>query len=279
MAVILAALSSLLYGVGDFTGGLASRKISVFSVVFFSQTFGVSAALLFLLLTHSQIPLLQDLVLGAAAGIFGSAGLLLLYKGLAETQAAVISPTSGVVGTVIPTLFGLLLGEMPSTTLWIGYILCIPAIVFLAYERSSGSLKTGVNRALLLGFLAGLGFGAFFIVISRTGKDAGIWPLFAARITSLGMIFLTVKARRQKLKSGRALLPLLLLTGLSDMGANIAFLLASRRGMLILVSIVSSLYPAPTVLLARIILKQKLGPLKIAGLLLACAGIAFISLG
>lgn len=256
-----------------------SRRSPVFTVVALSQLCGIVLALLFLPFLGRAAPVLPDLLFGLGAGIFGSLGLLLLYKGLAENQAALVSPTSAVLGAVVPMSFGLLIGDSPSPAVWAGCILCLSAILLISKEKKGSAAYSYVRKGLAYGLASGLGFGAFFILLSRTGSSAGIWPLIAARTASISIVMISIKARKVSLKPVKGDILLIILTGLADMGANIAFLFAVRQGMLLLVSIITSLYPVPTVLLARFILRQKMGPARVLGLILACAGVACISLG
>ncbi len=279
MSVILAVFSALMYGCGDFAGGAASRKNSPFTVVLFSQIFGTAAALIAapLLGARSLVP--ADFLFGALAGLFGSFGLLVLYQGIAKTPVAVVSPVSAVVGALVPMAFGLMIGENPSAVVWIGSGLCIPAIVLLSYEKSGTLDSIGVRKGIVYGVLAGLGFGGFFIAISRSAPGAGLWPLIAARCTSMTAVFLVSLFKKNPLKPVSGSIGLVILAGLFDMGANITFMLAAQRDILILVSVLTSLYPAPTVLLARIFFGQRMGGQRVAGLLFALAGIACISVG
>jgi drug/metabolite transporter (DMT)-like permease len=224
----------------------------------------------------------MDLLWGAAGGLFGAAGLGFLYYGIGRGIVAVVSPLSALIGALIPMIFGLLAGEMPSPPAWFGAVLCLPATALLSLSSSSegtrGKDARGVGPSFLYGVLAGIGFGGFFITVSRSGVGAGIWPLLSARFFSIMTTGAFAIFLRSPISIAAGNRRLVLVTGALDMGANIAFLLASRSEMLILVTIVTSLFPAPTVLLARIFMGQKLGLLRTAGLCMAVAGIALIGL-
>ena len=142
----------------------------------------------------------------------------------------------------------------------------------------AGAGKGGVaRRAALLGLAAGVGFGFFFFAISRTAHDSGLWPLAAARATTITAVALYALFVSRPVRPTAAALPLLLLSGALDMGANIAFLLASRVGMLSIAAVVASLYPGPTVFLACLVFREKLTLARAAGLALALTGVALIS--
>ena len=276
MFTLLAALSAITYGCADFSGGLATRKSPVSAVVAWSQAIGIPVAILAAPLMGGSTPTLASWLWGAAAGLSGALGLSFLYKGLATGFAGVVSPTSAVTGAALPVMFGMITGERPGTLAWVGVVLALPAIVLLTAEKSE---RRGLARQSLYdGLLAGLGFGGFFILLSRTGNDSGLWPLVAARTASVPMLLIVTFSRKQSLVLNPGSRWQALGAGILDMLANIFFLLSSRSGLLIIASVITALYPAPTVLLHRIVLKERLGTLRILGLVLALSGIALISI-
>jgi drug/metabolite transporter (DMT)-like permease len=278
VAIILAGMSALMYGAADFCGGLGARKTPLFTVLLFSQLVGLVVAVAASLAMGLALPPARDLAWGALAGVCGVLGLGALYTALATTPVAVASPVAAVVGAVIPVVLGLTAGERPAVIAWVGIALAVPSIVLLtAGPRAAGSAGK-VRRAALLGAAAGLGFGLFFYAVSRTSSSAGLWPLVAARIATISIATLFSLVTRRPLTPTRAALPVVALSGALDMGANIAFLLASRAGMLSIAAVVTSLYPGPTVLLAVLVFRERLSGFRVAGLALALAGVALISL-
>lgn len=280
MALVLAGLSALLYGIADFSGGYAASRSRLLSVLVLSQLVGTAVALAALAVMGQGLPPSRDLAWGFTAGLAGSMGLFMLYGGIAKSVVAIVSPASALVGASIPVLFAVILGERPSTTALMGCGLCLPAIILLTWEADAGEYareSAGVKAALVYGVLAGLGFGIFFVSLSRSHPSAGAWPLVAARVASLSAFAVAMVMARQPFRVERSGLPASLIAGSADMGANILFLLATQSGMLSLVAIVTSLFPAPTVVLARIFLHQKIPPVRLAGLALSLAGVALIS--
>jgi drug/metabolite transporter (DMT)-like permease len=174
-------------------------------------------------------------------------------------------------------IYGLITGEMPSPLAWAGTAFCVPATVLLSVAGPPVGTG-GVRLSFLYGVLAGIGFGGFFIAVSRSSEGAGLWPLLAARCLSIMTVGALAFFLRRPVRIAPGNWGLVLFTGLLDMSANIAFLLAARAEMLILVTVVTSLFPAPTVLLARVLMGQKLGPARAAGLCMAIAGVALIGL-
>ena len=277
MAFILAGLSALFYGIADFAGGCAARRSRLLAVLLLSQLLGITVAGLALALLWPGPPRIQDLLWGLLAGLVGSMGLFMLYGGIARSIVAIVSPTSAVVGAILPVLLGVMLGERPTVTALAGCALCLPAVLLLTREPGGGEHDgKSVRTALVYGCLAGLGFGVFFAAISRASPGAGLWPLVAARVGSITASVLALAAARQPLRTERGDLAPTLIAGAADMGANILFLLATRSGLLSLVVIIVSLSPAPTVILARLFLGQRITPVRWAGLALALTGVGLI---
>jgi drug/metabolite transporter (DMT)-like permease len=280
MALFLAGLSALLYGIADFSGGFAARKSRTLSVLIFSQCIGIVLTLIVATtLCRSGIPPKIDLLWGMLAGITGSLGLFMLYEGIATSIVAIVSPASAVMGAFIPLLFaGIVLGERPSTLSLIGSIICLPAIMLLAREgKSERSEKGLIKPALTYGLLSGLGFGVFFISLSRCSSSAGLWPLLVAKVTSVIVTSIVMFSSRQSFKIECDGFVSVLVAGFADMGANVLYMLATRLGMLSIVVVVTSLFPAPTMILSRIFLNQKIPPVRLIGVALALIGIGLIS--
>jgi drug/metabolite transporter (DMT)-like permease len=277
VAILLAGLSALLYGAADFCGGLAARKSPLFAVLVISQAIGLLLAIAASAVLGVGLPPVRDLAWGALAGLCGAVGVATLYAALATTIVAVASPVAAVIGAAIPMLLGTATGDRPALLSWVGIALAIPAIVLL----TAGPMEKGgggkLRKAVWLGAVAGVCFGLFFSAISRTSAGSGLWPLASARITVVSLVLLFALFTRRSLRVSAYNLPMVVLAGLLDMSANIAFLLASRSGMLTIVAVISSLYPGPTVLLAWLVLREKMGRLRVAGLVLALAGVALIS--
>jgi drug/metabolite transporter (DMT)-like permease len=278
MTLLLSLLSALLYGVADFSGGSATRRNYVFSVMLLTQSAGALVALAAALLMGPSAPKSSDLAWGAAAGAMGFAGVAALYSGLAKHTAAIVSPLSALVGAILPAVFGAALGERPSGIALVGIALCVPAIAFLAYEKGETKDRAKLKASFLYGLVAGAGFGGFFIAISRTSSGSGIWPLLGARTATLLMVAAILLVGRKRFSVARVDLPAALFAGTADMAANVFFLLATRTGLLIIVTLVTSLYPAPTVVLARIFQGQRISFPRAVGIALAIAGVALIGL-
>jgi uncharacterized membrane protein len=279
MFLFYAIASAMFYGLGDFSGGYAASKSRVLPVLVVSQVFGLATAALALMLTRADLPSRADLLWGLAGGVAGAFGIVMLYRGIAGAVVAIVSPTAALLSSVLPLGVGLFLGDRPGIPALAGIGLCVPAIILL----SSGTAKGGADRrrvrsSLLHGLAAGLGFGLFYVALSRPGVNSGFWPLVAARSASISMALAVMLARREPLTIRKGSIVPAILAGVLDMVANILFVLASSSGMLSIVAIVVSLYPVPTVLMARAVFKERITPASGIGLGLSIAGLVLISL-
>ncbi len=277
MVVLFASLSALTYGAADFLGGFASRKNSSVTVVAWSQGIGLLIALLAVPLFGVSSVVREDLLWGIGAGIAGAIGVAFLYHGLANGLASIISPVAALTGAVLPVFYGIATGEQPPLLSWIGVALAFPAILLLSLERGGESAHR--LRSFQMGFLAGVGFSGFFILIAQTGDSSGMWPLVAARTVTVPLFLITLFVRNKPLQLFEGSRRYALTGGILDMGANIFYLLASRSGLMITAVVITALYPAPTVLLQRIFLGERITPVRIGGLVLAIAGAALIGIG
>jgi drug/metabolite transporter (DMT)-like permease len=278
VASLLALASALTYGTADFLGGLATRRSAILPVVVLSQAVG-TVVLLAALPFFEAVVGLGDLAWGAAAGIAGAIGLALLYRGLARGPMGVVAPISAVLSASIPVLVGVALGERPRWTALAGVALALPAIVFLSRPAAGDTGGSGVpiGRSVRIAIGSGLAIGAFLVFLGQAGEGAGLWPLLPARVASFGFLGVLALAIRSPLRPTRGSVPLIVGAGLFDMTANILYLLAVQRGLLSLVAVLVSLYPGSTVLLARIVLGDRLRRVQLAGLALAGVSVVLIS--
>ena len=276
MGLLLAGLSSAVFGFSDFMGGLASRRAPAIGVVLVGQIVGVLLLLGLLPLTGGE-PTAADLALGAIGGLAGTTGLLLFYRALADGVMSTVAPIAAIVGALVPLTYGLATGDDLTPMAAAGVLVGMAAIGLVSTSPEIAAEPTP-RRALVMAALAGIGFGVFFVFLSRTGDDAGLWPLLGARGASLPAVALAAALVRARLPRGRAEQWPAAASGL-DMIANAFFLLATRHAALSIVSVVGSLYPVTTVMLARIVLGEHLGPLRLAGLGAAAVAIALITRG
>jgi drug/metabolite transporter (DMT)-like permease len=276
VGVFLGGVSSLLYGVGDFLGGEGAKRVTAATVVLWAGVFSVPliAVFAFALGGNAEI---SDLWLGAAAGSAGALGLVTLFAGLGKGQAAAVAPAAAVLSGVFPLFVGVLAGERLSGLEWVGVAVAVPAIVLCSWVADPGEVPMG---GLWYGLAAGLGFGAYTILINLTSKGSGLLPLVPARAASMVVVAALSMIGVWSVSSFRAS-PLRIVAGngLLDVSGNVALLFALRAGSLGRVSIAASFYSAVTVLMARLINAEHLGNRQIAGLALTLLALAAIASG
>ena len=278
MAVVLALASAVVYGAADFLGGVASRRASVFGVVALSQVAGLVALLALLPWLGGRVEA-TDLAWGAAAGMAGAAGLVVFFRTLARGVMSVIAPVTAVTAAAVPVLVGLLGGNRVGAWAAVGIALALVAVVLVSAEGGLSALRSARPTTLAPALMAGTAFGFFFVTLDRTSDDSGLTPLVAARLASFTLVVLVAAVGRQSLRVGRPALPLVLLSGLGDMTANALFLLATQQdGQLAITGVLASLYPVSTVLLAQLLLRERLVVAQLAGLLTAAAAVVLITL-
>ena len=270
MAYVLALLSAACYGAADFLGGLAARRAHTSAVVVISGLAGLATLALLLPLVQGD-PTIDDLRWGAAAGLAGGVGIGLLYHALAIGRMAVVAPTTAVCAVIIPAVASFVTGErLPPLTLG-GIALALLAIVLVG-QTADDVPGRSARQGLGLAFMSGVAIGFFYIALARTSPAAGLWPLVAARGTSVALFAIVALVGRHTLRLEAPVLRTVLLAGVVDMAANALYVLATRGAPLSIVVTLSSLYPASTVVLARVVLGERLSPLQIAGV--ACAMVA-----
>lgn len=296
MAVVLGLVVAITYGTGDFFGGLAVKRSPATAVVIGSFAIAtillLATTLAWAVLGGLASPHRDDLVLGVAAGIIGPVALGLLYQGLATARMSVVAPTTAVVAAIVPFAWGLIQGERPSTLAMVGVIVALAAVALIsgaptpAGVAASGSTRSSA-QALPGAVLSGLGFGVVFVLFGSTTQDAGLWPLLAARLVAVAATATAVAAwatsrhrsARSYLRPAAGAWAPVAVAGVFDITANGTYLAATHRGLLSLVAVLSSLYPASTVVLARVVLKERFHRLQVLGLVIATVGVAAIAAG
>ncbi|MFF4992651.1 EamA family transporter [Streptosporangium saharense] len=277
IAVALATLCAVVYGTADFFGGLATRRSRVMAVVVLSQGAGLALVVALMPLLPGA-PTTPALAWGMAAGVSGAAGLVLFYRALATGVMSVVAPTTATTSAALPVLYGLATGERPEPTALGGVALALVAVLLVSRDPSRATPGNGYGP-LLTSLAAGAGFGGFFVLLAQAPEEAGMWPLFGARLSSIGLIALLALATGRTLRPGTGALRIILAAGILDMVANVLFVLAQQRGMLSLVGVLVSLYPASTLVLARYVLKERLNVVQMTGIGFTLAAVALIAAG
>ena len=275
---MLAAAAALVYGVGDYCGGRASRKIDSLVVTCAGQIFSLMLLGIFLVILGDPAPGMHDWLWGAAGGLGGFVGLTLFYYALAKGSMTVVAPLAAVISAALPVGTGLFLGDRPSLIAYVGIVIAIVGIALVT--GAVGTAHAPTKLAIVgVATLAGCGFGWMFVCLDRTSSDSGMWPLLAARIASIS-IAATIIAFRGRSRLGQGRIPAIALwAGFFDMGANVLFVFANRHGMLSLVSVITALYPVSTIVLALRLDHEKANRSQFVGMACAALALVFVSLG
>jgi drug/metabolite transporter (DMT)-like permease len=274
MGPVLALASAVSFGISDFTGGLAAKRTSPVAVTAIAQVTGLLVLLPALLWIPGTVSA-SALAIGAAAGLTGAGGLIVYLRGMAIGPMGVVSPLAALVGAVLPVTYGVWLGERLTAGNLLGVLLGLLAVVAVAY--TPGQIASASVRGPLLALMGGVAFGLFFVLLDATPANSGLWPLLGARLAAIGLVgalLLRAGTRRPTTSATR----LAVLSGVLDMLANVLFLLAVRRDLLSLTSLLASLYPVVVVVLARHLLAERLTVVQGSGVAAALVGTALIVL-
>jgi len=308
VVTILALAAAVLYGTADFLGGVASRRASVFAVLALTVPAGAVVMLVVALL--GQVPALgghgglgspasvgdwSAVGWAAASGVCGAAGLVAFYAGFATAPISVVAPVAALVSAVLPVGVAIAGGERPAATVIVGGLICLVAIVLVSAQpadhdgarphdgsrdRGRGRRRVASRRLRALGYgaAAGAGFGLFFIFLKNAGQSGVLWPVAISRSAGTVVAFGIAAATRTRLRWRRGgITGIALLSGAIDAAANVCYVLATRAGLFGLAVVITSLYPGMTVLLARVLLGERLRWLQRAGLLIAAAGVVLVT--
>ncbi len=277
MTVVLGLLAAIFYGVGDFVGGIASRRRGAVTVLLWSYPVGA-------LLMTAMLPVFPGhldahvALFGAVGGLCGLLGVVVMYSLMTVAPINVVSPVTAVLSAVVPVGVGVGLGERPHLTAWFGIVLGLLAVLLVSRTAEDNPHGRATTRVIALALVSGVGFGLYFVFLARAGHGSGLWPLVVSRVASALLIVPLAKARGALLPVRGRLLAVVALAGACDALANMFFLLASREGLLSLASVLTSLYPATTVLLAVTVLREHTSPVQRAGLALAAGAIVLITI-
>jgi uncharacterized membrane protein len=284
MVHLLALAAAAFYGAADFTGGVAARSVTAVVVVLVSQGAGLLMLAVLMPFLADAAPIRSDLIWGVAAGISGGVGVALLYRALAIGAMAVVAPTTAVCAVTIPVVVAIVLGERPGMGAGIGIVLGIVSILLVSQQPASdpnaeAAQAAARRRGLGTALASGVAIGFFLLSLAQTRAEAGMWPLLVSRATTVTLFTLIAAATRPSFQMTAGVALLAAGGGTLDMAANIFYLIAVREGPMSVVVTLASLYPASTVLLARIVLGERLGLVQVAGVMCALAAVLLIVSG
>jgi drug/metabolite transporter (DMT)-like permease len=287
--VVLAGLSGLVWGVGDFAGGKATQRADALPVVWLSKLVSLPLLALYLLLLPAPVDL-GGLGWGVLAGLFGAVGVVVFYRALSAGAMTVVAPITSVTSAAIPVVVGLAGGERPGPLALVGVSCALVAIALVSLAPPRPGVVSVVTRRLVgLAVASGVGFALFFVLLARAnvaaGGDAGLWPIASAQVAALvltGLLLVGARARTPRTPARRPwprgrVLAWTAVAGPFDMSANALYLVAARYGELSLVAPLAALYPVTTVLLALAVDRERLRALQVVGLALALAALLLVS--
>jgi drug/metabolite transporter (DMT)-like permease len=277
MPVLLALSSALIYGVGDWFGGRASRHQQSIVVAATGQIVSLVLVAVTVFVMGTTVPGAGTWWWSAAGGMAGALGLAGLYHGFAHGDISVVAPVSAVVGASVPVIVGLALGERPSLLALGGIVLAVGAVALVSGAIGPHEHNTP-PRIVALAVAVGACFGTLFVCLERASSDSGMWPLLIARLASVPFLLALALVSGIRPARHRPSLQLAVVAGVFDMGANALYLVAVRSGMLSVVAVVASLYPASTVLLAFAVDKERVSRWQAVGLGAAALALALVSL-
>lgn len=277
MAALFALAAAISMGTADFFGGAAARRSAALSVIAISAPVG-----LLLMLAAAAVlpgvPTAAGLAWGAGAGLCGALGVVMFYRALADGPMSVVAPLSALLSALVPVGVAFVTGERLAPLALLGAVLCLTAIGLVSAEKRVGRERRGPARGIVLAVLSGLGFGLFFVLARHADPATGLWPLVAVRISWLAVVAVAAMGGAVRLYRNRVTIVLAVLSGLLDAGGNALYLVAAHGGTMTLAVVLTSLYPAVTVLLARVTYGELLRGVQKLGLVMAGAGVALLAM-
>jgi drug/metabolite transporter (DMT)-like permease len=289
MVIMFALAAAVLYGSADFLGGAASRHSRALSVAALSVPVGALVMLAAAVVSGGPAPT-AGLGWAVAAGVFGAIGLMVFYAGLAAGPMSVVAPVSALVSTVLPVGVAVASGEHLGLLVYVGAAVCLMATVLVSLERGTparapaGSRFLGDHpalRGLVYGTVCGAMFGIFFVCLRNAGSSGVFWPVCTARMANAAVVIavaVLARARPVGREAGSRVLAAAIGSGVLDASANLCYVLATRAGLFGIAAVLTSLYPGITVLLARVVLGERMQAVQRLGLLLAGVGVVLVTL-
>ncbi len=274
VVVCLSLAAAASWGAADFVGGNVSKRTHVTGVVSAAYATGLVVLTTLALLTHEPFPRWQPLAWGGLAGVIGAIGLVTLYGALSVGKMGITAPVCAVIGAALPIAVGVFRQGLPQALQIFGFLLALVALWFLAKPEQIGA---GTPRGLGLAIIAGVTTGLFLVIIRQAGTTALFWPIAAARLSSTLTVALFGIVSRRPWLPDRRLVPLIIVAGTLDAFGNALFLAAAQRGRLDIAAVLSSLYPAVTIGLAAVLLKERMTRLQTVGVAAAIVAIPLIA--
>jgi drug/metabolite transporter (DMT)-like permease len=273
--IVLGLISAITFGAADFGGGWTSRRAPLLGVVLGTQIVGMVIAAAIFAARAEPLPSPADLAWSVVAGIAGLVGVTALYRGLAVGRMGVVAPVTGVIGASIPVVVGVLTEGRPSGYVAAGIGLALVAVVLVSRVPGEHGQRSGIELAVG----AGLAIGVFNTSLGQISDGAAFGPLAVIRLIDVAIVGVAIVAIRRPWRVARNALPAVLLVGVLDMAGNASYLLATQVGELAIAAILSSLYPVSTVVLAALLLRERVTGSHAVGIVTAVAAVVLIGVG
>jgi drug/metabolite transporter (DMT)-like permease len=278
LGVALALAASLCWGVGDFIGGSKSRVLPVLVVLVCSQLVGLLWIGGVALIAQEPVPGAREIVLAALSAVAGTAGLVCFFRAIAIGKMSLVVPIAAT-AAVVPVVVGIATGDRPGPLQLVGMVVALAGAVMASREPGDDGERGSLAAGVLLAALSALFIGFFFLAIDGASDGGAVWASLVNRITSVTLLLVAAAVVRPKLSAARPHLPALAAAGTLDVSANLLFAAASTKGLISLVSVAGSLYPVITVLLARVLLHERVHRIQEAGVIAALGGVVLIAAG
>src|SRR5262249_40360251 len=274
IAIALLSLSAAItWGAGDFSGGIAARRADIFGVVAFAHGAGLALMLGLARLWCEPSPGLHEFLWAAAAGLSNGIAIAAFYRPLAISKMGITAPIAAVITAMLPVIVGSARDGLPGTVQLVGFVLALIAIWMIARPENGDGTPRGIGLAIL----AGLGFSGYLVLIRYSGSTSAFMPVALARLASLLLMFLIILRNRRTWLPTPSPMWIAIIAGIFDAIGGGLFMLAAQRGRLDVAAVLSSLYPASTVLLARIFLKEQLTGIQKIGIIGALIAVPMIA--
>ena len=277
MAILLALLTACVYGTADYLGGRATKNVPAMVVTFVGQLFGLVVLLVIALASGIPAPGLHDWLWGGAAGLVGSTGLLAFYRAMSSGHMTVAAPIAAVANALIPLCVGLFQGERPGALALVGIPLALVSIALISDVLGPGHHRAPA-RTVVLAAVGGSMFGLILVFLHETTTSSGVWPVLVMRFVSTPWMAMLLIGSRQRVSTARGRWGVVIGSGVLDSLANWFYVLAVREGLLSVVSVIVTLYPASTMMLAVGVDKERVHRSQVAGMALAGTALALIAL-
>jgi drug/metabolite transporter (DMT)-like permease len=277
-SALLALAASVSWGIADYIGGHFARRLHPFAVLLVIEIVGMLPVLPFALVHGTDELTWRIAILGAAGAISGGIGLLAFYRGMQIGAISIVAPITGLSAT-IPIVVGLATGDQPSMWQELGFVVALAGVVLAAREHHPETGKVKVAAGVGVALIALVCFGGYFVPIHAASQDDAFWALVMFRIAAALFATATVAVGRPSLRMPRAWLGILALAALLDLGGSLAYTLASRHGLLSVVSVLAALYPVTTVALAMVVGRERVARIQLLGAAIALTGVALVVAG